>query len=130
MSAPQSYETGGVAPTSQERNWAMAAHLGSFVAAYVALGLLAPVVVLLVKGNESRFVRAHAVESLNFQITTLIWFVAAVLLGLVTFGLALIVIIPVAIAYAIFYLIVVIIAGVRASGGDAYRYPLTLRFVH
>jgi len=49
---------------------------------------------------------------------------------LLTFGIALIVIIPVAIAYAIFYLIVVILAGVSASGGGGYRYPLTLRFVH
>ena len=99
MSTPQSYETGGLSPTSTERNWAMAAHLGAFVAAYVALGLLAPLLVLLVKGGESPFVRRHSVESLNFQITTLLLLVIAVVLALVTFGLGLIVIIPVAVAW-------------------------------
>ena len=88
MSTPQPHQTGDLSPTSQERNWAMAAHLGAFVAAYVALGLLAPLIVLLVKGGESPFVRRHAVESLNFQITTLIWAAIAFVLVLITFGSA------------------------------------------
>jgi uncharacterized Tic20 family protein len=130
MTTPQPYQTGGLSPTSQERNWAMAAHLGCFLAAYVALGLLAPLAVLLVKGGESPFVRRHAVESLNFQITTLLWVVLAVALGVVTLGPELIVVLPLAMAYAIFYLVVLIVAGVRAAGGRDYRYPLTWRLVH
>jgi uncharacterized Tic20 family protein len=48
-------------PSEQERTWALAAHVGSFLAAYLALGFLCPLIVLLAKGNASRFVRYHAV---------------------------------------------------------------------
>lgn len=125
----QPFPTGGLAPTSEERNWAMAAHLGSFVAAYPALGLLAPLTVLLVKGNASPFVRRHAVESLNFQITTLIWAGIGFVLVVLTLGVGIVVVVPIAVVVAIFYLVVVIVGGVRASGGRGYRYPLTWRFV-
>jgi len=101
----------------------MAAHLGSFLAAWFALGLLAPLAVLLFKGGTSPFVRRHAVESLNFQINALIWTIVCVILWLVLIGIVLLLV------YAIFYLICVILAGVRASAGDDFRYPLTIRFI-
>ena len=129
VSASQPFLTVDAAPTSEERNWALAAHLGSFVAAYAALGLLAPLVVLLVKGNASPFVRRHAVESLNFQITILIWAVIGFAVVVLTLGLGLVVVLPVAGVVAVFYLVVVIVGGVRAAGGRDYRYPLTWRFV-
>ena len=129
MTQPDAYETAGSTPTPEERNWAAAAHLGAFVAAYVALGLLAPLIVLLVKGGRSPYVRRHSVESLNFQITILIWAGVAFLLALITLGIGLILIVPVALAVVVFYLVVVILAGVRALNGQDYRYPLTFRFV-
>src|SRR4028118_1587101 len=113
MSAPQCAPPSDLAPTSEERNWAMAAHLGSFVAAYIALGLLAPLLVLLVKGNTSPYVRRHSVESLNFQITMLIWTAVAFVLAVVTLGFGLLVILPVAIVVAVFYVVVVVLASVR-----------------
>ena len=39
-------------------------------------------------------------------------------------------IVPVALAWVVFYLVVVILAGVRAAAGNDYRYPLTWRLVH
>lgn len=110
-------------PSSEERNWAMAAHLGSFVAAWFALGLIAPLVVMLTKGNDSPYVRRHAVESLNFQINALIWIGVSVLLWIVLIGFVML------LAYGIFYTIVVIMGGVAASRGREFRYPLTIRFV-
>lgn len=101
----------------------MAAHLGSFLAAWFALGLLAPLVVLLFKGSGSDFVRRHAIESLNFQINALVYTVVFFLLIFVVIGLVLL---PL---YGLFYLIFVILGGVRASQGSDFRYPLTIRFV-
>jgi hypothetical protein len=109
--------------SSEERNWAVAAHLGSFLAAYVALGMLAPLAVLLFKGNDSPFIRRHAVESLNFQLTALIYAAVCFVLIFVLVGIFLFV------ALGIFYLGVVILASVRASQGQLYRYPLTFRFL-
>ncbi|MDQ3433010.1 MAG: DUF4870 domain-containing protein [Actinomycetota bacterium] len=119
---------GGSGPAStmspaEERNWALGAHLGSFVAAWIALGLLCPLAVLLVKGNQSGYVRGHAVESLNFQITTLIAaFVSAVL---VFIGIGILMLI----AVGVLYVVLVILASVAASNGQSYRYPVNLRLV-
>ncbi|NMH94459.1 DUF4870 domain-containing protein [Pseudonocardia bannensis] len=101
----------------------MAAHLGSLVTAWFALGLVAPLIVLLVKGGESSFIRRHAVESLNFQINALVYSVVFGLLILVGIGLVLL---PL---YGLFYLVCVVVATIRASSGRDYRYPLTVRIV-
>jgi hypothetical protein len=101
----------------------MLAHLSAFVAAYVALGFLGPLVVLLVFGPRSAFVREHAVEALNFNLTWLIYIFIAVILAFVLIG------IPILIALGIAYLVFVVIAAVRANAGEHYRYPGTIRFV-
>ena len=121
------------APTVDDCNWASAAHWGSFVAAFVALAFLAPLLVMLLRGPQSPFVRRHAVESLNFQLSMLIYgFVGAfvaVILALVTLGLALLIIIPAALALAVLWIVVIIQASIKASHGEDYHYPLTLRLV-
>jgi uncharacterized protein len=109
--------------TNEERNWSVAAHAGSFVAAWLALGLLAPLLVLLMKGNQSPFIRRHAVESLNFQINALVYIVVFTVLILVVIGLILL---PL---YGIFYAVFVILGSVKASRGEDFRYPLTIRFI-
>jgi uncharacterized Tic20 family protein len=111
------------ATSSEERNWAVAAHIGSFLAAYIALGLLAPLAVLLFKGNTSQFIRRHAIESLNFQISVLIYAAVCFLLLLLVVGIFFFV------ALGIFYVVMVIVASVRASRGENYRYPLTFHFL-
>jgi uncharacterized Tic20 family protein len=131
MSDPPPPDTGSWPPPADghigvsagERNWAMAAHIGSLAAAWFALGLIAPLLVLLIKGDSSPYIRRHAVESLNFQINALIYIVACVVLMFVLIGFVLIVV------YGIFYLVCVITATVRASNGAEYRYPLTLRLM-
>ena len=107
----------------QERLWGMLAHLLSFVAAYIALGFLAPLIVLLVFGPRSAYVRAHAVESLNFNLS---WLLYAIVAGiLVVIGIGLLVLLALGIAYVV----LVIIASIRANNGQLYRYPLTIRFI-
>ncbi len=108
---------------AEERNWAVAAHVGSFVTAWFALGVFAPLLVLLIKGKDSPFIRRHAVESLNFQLNALVLTVVFALLIFVLIGFVLL---PL---YGIFYVIVVILGTVRAGQGEDYRYPLTVRLV-
>ena len=82
-----------------------------------------PLVIMLTKGKESPFVRRHAVESLNFQISVLIYAAVSAVLVLVLIGIALL------LALAVFYVVVVVLATVKAANGQEYRYPLTLRLV-
>jgi uncharacterized Tic20 family protein len=107
----------------EERTWATLAHVGSFVLAWIALAVLAPLIVLLVFGDRSAYVRHHAVESLNFQITMLIAVGVSAVLILVLVGLILL---PLVLIY---YVVMVVVASVKANRGELYRYPLTLRLV-
>jgi uncharacterized protein len=113
----------GQLPPDQERLWGMLAHLLSFVAAYLFLGFVAPLIIMLVFGPRSAFVRANAVESLNFNLTWLLYGIVAVILAFVLIG------IPILIVLGIAYLVLVIIASVRANNGEVYRYPATIRFI-
>jgi uncharacterized Tic20 family protein len=110
-------------PPDQERLWAMLSHLLSFVAAYLFLGFVAPLIVMLVFGPRSAFVRAHAVESLNFNLTWLLYGIIAVILAFLLIGIVILIILGIA------YLVLVIIASVKANNGEMYRYPATIRFV-
>jgi uncharacterized Tic20 family protein len=115
-------EPGPLAP-QEERNWAVAAHLGSFVAAYVALGFLAPLAVLMLAGRRSAFVRRHAVEALNFNLSVLLYAAISAVLVLVVIG------IPMLVAVGLLYVVAVLFGAAAASRGEDYRYPLTIRFV-
>ena len=87
------------------------------------MGFICPLVIMLIKGNESPFVRRHAVESLNFQISLLIYLVVSAVLVLLVVGIFML------IALGIFALVVIIMATIAASNGQDYRYPLTIRLV-
>jgi len=114
---------------SEERTWSMIAHIGSLVAAWFAMGFLCPLVVWLVYRDRSDFVRRHALESLNFQLSLLIYGIIAAILVAITFGLGILIVIPLALIGVIAALVVIILATVAASGGREYRYPLTIRLV-
>ena len=121
--------SGSGALTQTDRNWASAAHWGSLVAAWLAMGFLAPLIIMLTVGNQSPYVRKHAVESLNFQISLLIYAGVALMFSILTIGLGLIIVIPVALVAFVAILIFLIQASIKAANGEDYRYPLTLRFV-
>ncbi len=127
--APGGYQLGG----GDERMWATAAHWSALVAAFVALAFLGPLVVLFTKGNSSGYVRRHAVESLNFQLSMLIYGVAGTIVGIVlvvaTLGIGLLVFLPLMIAFSIFWLVMTIMGAMKAGNGEDYRYPLTIRMV-
>jgi len=108
------------APSDEERLWGTIAHAGCFVAAWFALGILCPIIVLVIK-SSSPFVRHHGYESLNFQLNALLWILAAIVLSFVGIGLLLFPIV------GLWYLVFVIRASVAANRGKLYRYPLIVR---
>lgn len=82
-----------------------------------------PLIVWLLKRGESEEIDAHGKESVNFQISMLIYNLIAAILCLVVIGFALLLILW------ILNTVLVIIASIRASEGKLYRYPLTIRFI-
>ncbi len=100
--------------------WSMLGHVGGIV-----LGFIAPLIVMLTKGNESPYTKYHAVEALNFQITVTIAYVASYILLAVTFGILFFLPFLVWIGAVIFC----IMAGMASNKGEAYKYPLNLRLI-
>ena len=106
----------------EERQWAMFAHLGTFSSILVPLGnFIAPIVVWQMKKHESDFVVEQAKESLNFQITLILYFIISIPLCFIIIGFFLI------FALVIFGLIMVIVGGIKANDGIDFQYPMTLR---
>ncbi len=109
--------------TADEMTWGGAAHWSALVSAFVAMAFLGPLLVLLVKGNESAYVRAQAVESLDFQISFLIYAAISFVLLFLLVGFVLLPIV------GICWLVFTILGSVKSVNGEVYRYPLTIRMV-
>lgn len=111
-------------PPDQERTWIGAAHWSALVTSLIGgFAFLGPLLVMLLKGNESPAVRRNAVESLNFQLSILIYGLISFVLIFVLIGFLLLPIV------GLFWLIMTIIGAVKASAGEDFRYPLTIRMV-
>jgi hypothetical protein len=120
-------QSGSGAPLTpqEERTWAMAAHLSSILGVWAFfLGAAGPLVVLLVMGPRSPYVRAQAVESLNFNISILVYSIVAWILAFILVGFVILA------ALFVIQIVFTVIATVRVSNGETYRYPLTFRLVH
>jgi uncharacterized protein len=114
---------------SEVRNWGVAAHLSAFLGAFVALAVLGPLVVWLLRREVDGFSERHAREALNFNLTLLMLLAAGVVLAVLTLGIGLIVILPVGAFVVVAWIVLTIVAAVRAPEGREYRYPFTIRFV-
>ena len=103
----------------------MLAHATALVGFLVPVAghLVGPLIVWLSKRHDSVEIDAHGKESMNFQISMLIWYCVAGILCLVLIG------IPILILLHLLNIIFVIVASIRASEGKLYRYPLTIRFI-
>jgi hypothetical protein len=107
-----------------ERMWATFVHLAGFAFVVVPWGnVLGPLVIWLLKREESEVVDQHGKEALNFQISVTIYGMAAVVAVFFIVGFLLLPVI------AIFATVCVIVAAVKANNGEFWRYPLTIRFI-
>ncbi len=104
-----------IVPTSDEKTMAILSHVLTLV-----VGFLAPLIIYLIKKDESAFVRDHAKESLNFQITIFIIFIVLIitLIGILLLWVV-----------GIVTLVFVILATIKASEGKLYKYPFSLRLI-
>ena len=111
------------------RTWALAAHLSALLCLFIGFPFVGPLVVYLVKRDDP-FVRRHAAEALNFNLSVMLY---AIALGIATIvGLLFIVgllLLPLFLVLAIVWIVFLCLAAAKAGQGEEYRYPLTIRFV-
>src|SRR6266699_6677776 len=111
--------------SSTVRTWCILAHATALVGFLVPVAghIVGPLIVWLAKREDSPEIDAHGKESLNFQISMLIYNAIAAVFCLVLVGFFFLAVLWV--LNAVF----VIIASIQASDGKFYRYPMTIRFI-
>lgn len=117
----------GAAETNPEaRNWALFCHLSGLATLLPIVpfsGVLLPLILWLVKRQQFPFVNRSGREALNFQISMHLYMIVSAILIFVLIGFVLLPIV------AVFWLVFTVIGAIRASNGEDFRYPLTLRLV-
>ena len=111
-------------PDKEARTWGMLCHLSALAGLFTGIGfIVGPLVVWLLKKDEMPFVDDQGKEALNFQITMALAFCVCWVLAFVLIGLLLMPLL------ALFDLVLVIIATIKANEGEHYRYPFALRLI-
>jgi uncharacterized protein len=114
------------APLVEEsvRTTAVAAHLSTFAGLIVPFGsVIGPLAIWLTRRDRHPFIDQAGREALNFGITIAIYGAVLVVAALLLVG------IPLLIAGVIAWVVLASLAAGKASEGQPYRYPLTLRLV-
>lgn len=129
--APETQPAGGD-DLAQQRNVAVGCHLLGFLGFVLPFGhILGPLVLWLLRRDGNPFVDDQGKEAVNFQISFTLW---GIIGGALFVVLVWTVIVPVLVliawlVLAIVWLVTMIRAAIKASGGQAYRYPWTLRLL-
>ena len=125
---------GGI--SAEERQWAMFAHLSALLGAIVTAGwagsigcFLGPLIIWMVKKDTMPFVDDQAKEALNFNITVAIIFFVLWAVTFLTLFIGGVLTVPLMVIVGIAWLVLTVIASIKANQGERYRYPFTLRLV-
>jgi uncharacterized protein len=107
-----------------ERNWAMFCHLSALTGFFFPFGgLIGPLVCWLSRKDESTWVNENGKASLNFQFSMVLYLVLAVPLCFIVIGF------PIIGAIYTLRFVCIILASIRASKGEEFRYPLSIPFI-
>jgi uncharacterized Tic20 family protein len=116
---PPAYGAGAPLSDADQRLWAVLSHIGG-----VFVSFLVPLIVWLVFRARGAFVEDQAKEALNFQITVVIAYLVGGVLSIIGIGLLIL------LATWALTIIFAILAAVKSSSGERYRYPVNIRFIH
>ncbi len=108
----------------QEKSWGMFCHLAALAGFVIPFGnIIGPLIIWLIKKDESPYVDKQGKESLNFQISVTLYCIIAAVLIIVVIGIFLL------IAIGIGTLVLIIVGAIKANNREEFSYPLTIRFI-
>jgi uncharacterized protein len=126
LGAPMGNQRAPVTPVDveqQTRQWAMFLHLSQFAGYAVPLGgLIVPILIWQIKKAELPGIDIHGKIVVNWMISFVIYFIISLLLAFVLIG------IPLLLALGVVGIVFPIIGGIKASNGEAWKYPLSIGF--
>ena len=111
---------------NQARTWGILCHLAG-LCLWIGIpfgNIVGPLLIWLLKRDEFPLVRHEGKESVNFQISMTLYAIVAGILCFVLIG------IPLLIALGIAQIALTIVAAVKVSNGESYRYPFTIRLIN
>jgi hypothetical protein len=110
--------------SESERNWSMLCHITAFGGYFFPFGgIIGPLICWLSRREESAWVDQNGKASLNFQLSMLLYMVLAFPLVFLLIG------IPIEMFLALLEVVSIVIASIKASKGERYRYPISIPFI-
>jgi uncharacterized Tic20 family protein len=109
--------------TGDDTTWAIFCYIGTII-----LGFLAPLIIYFVKRGDSAFVRHHAAQSLNYQLTVFLQIMISLAVA-VPFLIAtqnpawLVIFAPVFLVHLVAQYVFLILGSIRSGRGELYRMP-------
>ncbi len=112
----------------EEKQWKVILHLSALAGLVIPCGnIIAPLAIWLIKKPELPGIDPEAKKVLNFQISYAIYMIASIIVAAVGSCLIIPIILPLVVGIA--WLVFTIIGGVKASNGEAYEFPLTIKML-
>lgn len=119
-----SYQQSFDQPDEEEKQMAMFTHLIALVGYVIPFGhIVGPLILWSMKKDQMPMVDKHGKASINFQISVTLYMIISGILSIILIG------IPFLIGFAILQLVGIIIATIKTSNGEEYKYPLTIEFI-
>ena len=104
-----------------ENTYLMLMHLSQFAGVLIPLaGFIVPVLMWVINKDENARVDLHGKNIVNFMISFVLY---AAVLSITVIG------IPLAVVVGIVYIVLVILATVKANNGEYWKYPFTIQFI-
>lgn len=112
-----------VMPGADANQYSMFIHLSQFLGVFTGgIGLLVPVILWLIKKDESTVIDNNGKIVINWILSFLIYAACAAILSFIVIG------IPLLIALGICDFIFIILGSIKASSGVLWKYPLSIEF--
>jgi len=110
--------------SESERNWAMLSHLTAFAGFFFPFGgIIGPLICWLSRKDESAWVDENGKASLNFNLSILLYCILVIPLCFILVGFLLIGMLMT------LKVICIIIASIKSSKGEKFKYPMAIPFV-
>ncbi len=114
------------------RLWSSVCHVSALVGLLLPSfgAVLGPLVIWLLKRHDHPMIVQHGKEALNFQLSMLLYSWALGLIGVATIIILIgFLFLGLAALLGIVALVLAVWAAIKASNGEPYHYPLTIRFL-
>ena len=111
-----------ILPSTDANQYSMFIHLSQFLGIFTGIGIIVPVILWLIKKDESPVIDNNGKIVINWILSLLIYAACAGILCIIVIG------IPLLIALAVCDFIFIILGSIKASSGVLWTYPLSIEF--